>query len=183
MSKNIYKELENTVLKTLKYFKEDLTVTDKSILKNYKGAFLYAYRDKGTSICLLDINKHDYSKSEKQMEFRLSNIRYYLNTTNKDFLHFDGEVLKTITRFELNALFITFSNKVLEKKKLLDDLNIELITFELLNLMSSTRCWKHYVLDSNNPALRRLRNYFDFEKIKKTDKHIELRAELTRLLK
>ena len=49
--------------------------------------------------------------------------------------------------------------------------------------MSSTRCWKHYVLDSNNPALRRLRNYFDFEKIKKTDKHIELRAELTRLLK
>jgi len=182
MNKNIYKELETKVLKTLKYFKEDLTVTDKSMLKNYTGAFLYAYRGTGTSICLLDTNLHDYSKSEKQLEFSLSNIRYYLNTTNKNFLYFDGEELKIITQYELNDLYITFSNKVLDKKKLLDDLNIELITFELLNLMASTRCWKHYILDSNNPSLRRLRNHFDFEKITKTDKHIQLRAELTRLL-
>ena len=64
MSQNIYTQLKNIVLPNLKNFKDDLIVTDKAMLKNYTGAFLYAYRENGTNIFLLDVNDFDYSKTD-----------------------------------------------------------------------------------------------------------------------
>ena len=178
MSQNIYTQLKNIVLPNLKNFKDDLIVTDKAMLKNYTGAFLYAYRENGTNIFLLDVNDFDYSKTVKQIELRLSNILVYLKGNNKAFLHFDTEYLKVISFDQFSIEFSNFSTRVLRRKKLIDALNIESIAFELLSLMSNTRNWKSYILETSNPSLRRLRNYFDYTKIKSTNDLSKLKLDL-----
>ena len=44
--------------------------------------------------------------------------------------------------------------------------------------MSNTRNWKSYILETSNPSLRRLRNYFDYTKIKSTNDLSKLKLDL-----
>ena len=93
MSANIYQALKKIVLKELKNFKTDLTVSDREFLKKYNGKFLYAYRENGTNIFTLDVNTFDYTKTIEQLQDRLANCLYSLKGNNKNFIYFDGETL------------------------------------------------------------------------------------------
>ena len=167
MAINTYKKIETIVLPKLNVFKEDLTVTDKKILKTYHGAFLYGYRTSGTNILTLDINSIDYSFDEDAIRKYLSNSLYALTYPNQNFLYFDGENLKEINVDEVEKLFKEFEEKVMKRKEYIQNINIPDIAFDHYNLMKDFRKWKSIAINSDIPYGRRFRNYFDFEKVKK----------------
>lgn len=175
---NTYNKLEKIVLPELKNFYQDLTVCDKNILKKYKGKFLYGYRNSGTNLFLLDAATFDYKKSMEQLQTHLSNHLHLLKGNNKNFLFFNGEDFEKINWEELHVLFGMFAKTVYQRKNKIDSLNIEAIAFDLWNLMSYDRKWKEKILESSSDSLRRLRNHFDYHKLKKTNDLAQLKLDI-----
>lgn len=165
----MYKLLEKTVKPHLENFVEDLIVHDKAKLKGYKGIYIYAYRSLGTNIILLDDNLFDYSLNEETLKKSTSNMIEFFKGANINFLYFDGEKLIPKKWEEIQTIYNLFINGVMRKKVELEKLNINLLAIELLTLMRNTRNWKKVISDSDLDVFRRMRNRFDYMKIKKSD--------------
>lgn len=71
-----------------------------------------------------------------------------------------------------------FAKTVYQRKNKIDSLNIEAIAFDLWNLMSYDRKWKEKILESSSDSLRRLRNHFDYHKLKKTNDLAQLKLDI-----
>ena len=86
INKSYYQQLKPIVNKEVKNYKEDFTKFDREVLFNYTGSFLYAVRDCGTDIVLL--NKEF---NHNQIEFN----KIWLTTYNKKFfLGCDNEIIQ-----------------------------------------------------------------------------------------
>lgn len=174
----MYNKLKKIVLPNLVGFKEDLTVHDKKALKNYKGAYLHAYRENGTNLILLDVSLIDYSLDKEKIENDLSSMLVYFKGANLNFHYFNGTDIIRINWENVQTIYKNFVIEVLSRKDKIEKLEINLISFELLQLMVTFRNWKQKIHESNVPSLRRLRNHFEFFKIKRTESLDDLKQQL-----
>lgn len=181
---NTFEKLKEIVLPNLVNFKDDLLVHDKKALKKYDGKFLYAYRDCGTNLLLLDnINGFDYSKSPDEIQNILDNIFSHFKGVNKNFLFCDGETISHINWEELHTILKGYASKVYNRKTYIDSLNIDAIAFDLFNLMAHNRRWKTIITESEtSDTLRRLRNRFEWVKLKKSNDLEDIKKQLLQLV-
>ena len=119
-----FEQLKKIVLPTLKRYTEDLTKHDFNTLKDYKGKFLYSWRESGTNFLKLENDlKHYFSeysltiKSETQIKESLKSeivwITHKMN--NQGFLYFDGVKLKTITREQAKSIHAGHIENIIHK--------------------------------------------------------------------
>jgi hypothetical protein len=166
MSLKTYKELGKIVLPHLLGFKDDLTIYDKELLKNYKGKFLYGYRDSGTNIFCLDMDNFDYSLSTRETHDFLNRKIDFVGM-NKHYLFFNGESFEEICSDKLKTIFKAFYDDVFKRKEYLDSLQIDRIALDLYCLMRDFKTrWRNIAINSDVPSHRRFRNHFNYEKIK-----------------
>lgn len=179
-----FTKLKEIVLPNLVNFKDDLLVYDKKTLKKYKGKFLYAYRDCGTNLLLLDnINDFDYTKSIDEIQNILNNVFTHFKGANKNFLFCDGETISPINWEELHTIFKGYASKVYNRKTYIDSLNIDAIAFDLFNLMARNRLWKTIILENQtSDTLRRLRNRFRWVMLKKSNDLEDIKKQLLQLV-
>lgn len=180
---NTYMQLKKIVLPNLTGFQDDLLVQDKKSLKGYDGKFLYAYRDNGTNLFLLEnIKDFDYSKSIDELQNTLYKIITYFKGNNKNFLFCDGETIISIDWEKLHTIFKGFAEKVYNRKRYIDSLNIDSLAFDLIHLIANKKLWKKMILeDVTSDSLRRLRNKFDWKHLKKTESFEDMKKQLLQL--
>lgn len=181
MSAAIYKQLEKLVLPNLINFKEDLTRFDKEVITRNKGVrFLYAYRETGTNILLLD--KKLYLKDSKDnVEKTLKNNFDILKGLNKAYLYFNGETINQIDFENLCSIYELFAKEVRAYNEHIANLNLDLIALDLYCLMRDFKTsWRSKAVNSDVASRRRFRNHFDINKIKipAEFKHISKYADL-----
>ncbi|MCT7647522.1 hypothetical protein [Aliarcobacter butzleri] len=167
MSAAIYKQLEKLVLPNLINFKEDLTRFDKEVITRNKGVkFLYAYRDTGTNIVMLD--KRRFIKTSKEdLEKSLQNGFDILKGHNKAYLYFNGETINQIDFENLCSIYGMFAKEVRAHNELIANLNLDLIALDLYCLMRDFKTsWRSKAVNSDVDSRRRFRNHFDINKIK-----------------
>lgn len=114
------------------------------------------------------LDKRKFIKSSKEeLEESLQSGFDILKGYNKVYLYFNGETISEINYETLCSIYGLFAKKVRSHNKLIASLNLDLIALELYCLMRDFKTsWKSKAINSNEPSLRRFRNYFNFNKIK-----------------
>lgn len=162
-----YKKIEEIVLPQLTNFEQDLTVSDKVLLKKYDGPFLYGFRNAGTNLYKLDLALFNYSYSIEEIKKSLNNCWYVLTYSNKNFLYFDGSELQKINLDELQKIFENHIKQVEAQKEKVEKINVFEIALDLWQVMKDFKTkWRKLTIESDIPCRRRFRNHFDFQKIK-----------------
>lgn len=181
---NNFTQLKKIVLPNLTGFQDDLLVYDKKALKNYNGKFLYAYRNNGTNLLLLDnIKDFDYTKSIDELQNILNKIFTYFKGDNKNFLCCDGKTIVSIDWEKLHTILKGFANNVYNRKKYIDSLNINSIAFDLVHLIATKKLWKKMISeDETSATLRGLRAGFDWNRIKKSNNFEDMKKQLLQLV-
>ena len=115
LNTSVFNQLVEIVLPQMNHYQDDLLVHDKAILQVYKGSFLYGYRTTGTDLlCLLPEFK-SYKENFKDKTLSDADIMKYLQEDiiwitglkgerNKQFMFYDGNVLKPVTSDEADAI-------------------------------------------------------------------------------
>lgn len=175
---NTYKILENVVLPLLQNFKEDLVVSDKKTLQNYKGPFLYGIRPNGTNLLKLDLTLPNYEGSVADLQNMMHNNLHSIKYANKRYFYFNGTALNEISWEKMHEIFGIYCKQVFHKKSQIDELKIDELSYVLFNTMYNSRNWKEQIKESDNSELRRIRNNFNFFKFKKTSSLNDAKQQL-----
>ena len=131
-----FEQLKKIVLPTLKRYTEDLTKHDFNTLQNYKGKFLYSWRESGTNFLKLEndfksyfndkvLSTHKESELEQIYKNEIIWITHEMN--NQGFLYFDGAKLKTITREQAKSIHASHIESIIYKYEQSKKQNLELI--------------------------------------------------------
>lgn len=168
MSINIYKQLEKIVLPSMVSFKEDLTKHDKETISKNKGTrFLYAYRETGTNIFLLNKKRFVYS-SKEIVEKSLRDSFDILKGFNKKYLYFNGETLVQIDFETLCSIYGSFAKEVRVFSEHIASLNLDLLAIDLYCLMRDfKKSWKQLIINhGNNPTRKSVLDNFNIRNLK-----------------
>lgn len=164
---NAYEEIKKIVLPNLRHFKNDLLKHDKKALRNYKGRFIHSHRESGTNLLLLDIS--DFCP-EKNLREQLDNSLLFLFNNNHTFLYRNGEIIKEVTKPEVEAIAETFwKEELLSYQEKIKQLNIPLIAMDIYYFINREgKLWKsklkkRWENGEVSAELQRLRNHFDFK--------------------
>jgi len=169
-----YNKLKKLVLPTMTNYQDDILVHDKNQLKGFKGSFIHGSRVTGTDIVRFKLEDYKYNLSEvKFAEMLKDSNLFLLRKENKSFYYFDGEHLELITKTKAESLLKLFYKEVERRYEFTRMLKMDDIAYELYSMMTNYGKfkWKRKMKDDfdsccGNSEIRRVRNYFDYDKIK-----------------
>lgn len=167
----IYKQLEKIVLPSLINFKEDLTKFDKEIICNNKGTrFLYAFRENGTNILMLDPRRFVRPSSES-VEKSLRDSFETLKGYNKTYLYFNGDSLEQVSHETLCSVYGVFAKEVRAFNERIAALNIDMLAIDIYCTMTKyQKSWKTVLCESvGNSSMTIIQKNFNVKKLKKPD--------------
>ena len=128
--KTTYQQLETLVLPHLKAYKDDLLKHDRDILEvqNYKGPFLYGYRETGTDLLRMLPDFKSYAKrcstpiQDTEVENWITEEIIWITglkgDRNKTFFFFDGKKLISVTPDKANTIHQKHISKIIADHKL-----------------------------------------------------------------
>jgi hypothetical protein len=165
-----YKKLKEAVLPYMDIYKTDITEHDRKTLHRFNGGFIHGARTTGTDMVRFRLSDYRYDLKILDFEQLLDNDKAFLLRDSNDLFHYynSDNNLISITKEKAMELLDQWHDRVKKQYMIIQDLGVVHIGVELQMLMMEygKRTWKSKVIDSNCPTLRRLRNYFDFDKIK-----------------
>ena len=127
--KTTYQQLEYLVLPNLTAYKNDLLKHDHNTLEveNYKGQFLYGYRETGTDLVKMEADFETYkarfhnpiedTEVEKWLTEEIIWITGLKGVRNNTFFYFDGKKLISVTPNRANTIHQQHINKIIAAYK------------------------------------------------------------------
>ena len=122
MTNPIFEQLKTIVLPSLERYQEDLTKHDFNTLQNYKGKFLYSWRNTGTNFLKLENDFKNYFNDKVLSTYKESDLKEIYKKeivwithemNNKGFLFYDGAILKRITKEQAKSIHASHINNII----------------------------------------------------------------------
>lgn len=170
---DLYSQLKKKVLPKMSLYRDDLLKHDRDALKKYSGDFLHASRSTGTDLFLFDVRNIDLKPNQDIVEYFTNSKPWLIRDVNESFLYAKDGELKEISMSEAVYIFDNFiENKVVPFAENINKLNLEQIAFTISNYKDTHgKKWKSVLREnidtSNDSTLRKFRNNFDTNMLKK----------------